>query len=96
MCYCNEIVKVEAPETLRVTGAFFVKAKGDQMEVIVQNNDIERALRDFKRKVQREGLTRELKRRTAYEKPSVKRKRKSMEAERRRRKLLRRRRPERD
>lgn len=66
------------------------------MEVIVQNNDIERALRDFKRKVQREGLTRELKRRTAYEKPSVKRKRKSMEAERRRRKLLRRRRPERD
>ena len=66
------------------------------MEVIVQNNDIDRALRDLKRKIQREGLMRELKRRTAYEKPSVKKKRKSMEAERRRRKLLRRRKPERD
>ncbi len=66
------------------------------MEVIVHNNDIDRALRDLKRKVQREGLMRELKRRTTYEKPSIKKKRKSMEAERRRRKLLRRRRPEKD
>ncbi len=66
------------------------------MEVIVHNNDIDRALRELKRKVQREGLMRELKRRTTYEKPSVRKKRKSLEAERRRRKLLRRRRPERD
>ena len=66
------------------------------MDVIVHNNDLDRALRDFKRQVQRDGLMRELKRRTAYEKPSVKKKRKSMEAERRRRKLLRRRKPERD
>jgi len=66
------------------------------MEVIVHNNDIDRALRDLKRKIQGEGLMREIKRRTTYEKPSVKKKRKRMEAERRRRKLLRRKRPERD
>lgn len=64
--------------------------------IAVHNNDIERALRDLKRMVQREGLMRELKRRTAYEKPSIKKKRKSLEAERRRRKALRRKRPERD
>jgi small subunit ribosomal protein S21 len=46
--------------------------------------------------VQREGLIRELKRRTSYEKPSIKKKRKSLEAERRRRKALRRKRPEKD
>ena len=66
------------------------------MIVQVHNNDIERALRDLKRMVQREGLIRELKRRTSYEKPSIKKKRKSLEAERRRRKALRRTRPERD
>ena len=66
------------------------------MIVQVHNNDIERALRDLKRMVQREGLIRELKRRTAYEKPSIKKKCKSLEAERRRRKALRRKRPEKD
>ena len=64
--------------------------------IAVHNNDIDKALRDLKRMVQREGLMRELKRRTAYEKPSIKKKRKSLEAERRRRKALRRKRPERD
>lgn len=64
--------------------------------IAVHNNDIEKALRDLKRMVQREGLMRELKRRTAYEKPSIRKKRKSLEAERRRRKALRRKRPERD
>lgn len=64
------------------------------MDIIVRNNDLDRAIRDLKREMQKEGIVRELKRRSAYEKPSVKKKRKSMEAERRRRKLLRRRRPE--
>jgi len=64
--------------------------------VTVHGNDIDRALRDLKRMVQRDGLIRELKRRSFYEKPSVKKKRKSLEAERRRRKALRRKRPERD
>ena len=73
-----------------------MQAERGRVIITVHNNDIERALRDLKRMVQREGLIRELKRRTAYEKPSIKRKRKSLEAERRRRKALRRKRPEKD
>jgi small subunit ribosomal protein S21 len=66
------------------------------MTVSVHGNDIERALRDLKRKLQHEGVFKELKKRRFYEKPSVKRKRKQMEAERRRRKALRNRRRDRD
>lgn len=67
------------------------------MTITVHGNDIEKALRDLKRTLQRDGLFRELKRRRFYEKPSVKRKRKQLDAERRRRKALKRvRRNERD
>ena len=48
------------------------------MEVVVQENEsLERALRRFKRKVQRSGLYPELRKRRYYEKPSAQRKRKS-------------------
>ena len=73
-----------------------MQAERGRVIITVHNNDIERALRDLKRMVQREGLIRELKRRASYEKPSIKKKRKSLEAERRRRKALRRKRPEKD
>ncbi len=66
------------------------------MTTTVHGNDIERAMRDLKRSLQREGLFRELKKRRFYEKPSVKRKRKQAEAEKRRRKALRHRRRDRD
>jgi ribosomal protein S21 len=66
------------------------------MEVTVHNNDLDRAIRDLKKQIQKDGLMRELKRRATYEKPSVKKKRKSLEAERRRRKLQRKRKPEKD
>jgi small subunit ribosomal protein S21 len=45
--------------------------------------DLEKALRLLKKKVQREGLHRELKHRRFYEKPCVKKKRKRVEAARR-------------
>ncbi len=66
------------------------------MTITVHGNDIERAMRDLKRSLQREGLFRELKKRRYYEKPSVKRKRKQSEAEKRRRKALRYKRRDRD
>ena len=67
------------------------------MQIAVQGNDIEKALKLLKRKLQTDGVLKELKNKRYYEKPSVKRKRKQMEAERRRRKAARRiRRPERD
>ena len=65
------------------------------MSIIVHANDIEKALRDLKRMVQREGVLKDIKNKRFYEKPSVKKKRKQLEAERRRRKALRNRKPER-
>ncbi len=49
--------------------------------------DIEKAIRILKKQMQKEGLQRELRSRRYYEKPSVKKKRKRLEASRRRRKL---------
>ncbi|MFA7060282.1 MAG: 30S ribosomal protein S21 [Pedobacter sp.] len=66
------------------------------MNIIVHANDIDKALRDLKRMVQKEGILKDLRNRRYYEKPSVKKKRKQLEAGRRRRKALRSRKPERD
>ncbi|MDH3973910.1 MAG: 30S ribosomal protein S21 [Deltaproteobacteria bacterium] len=54
------------------------------MEVRVQDNQLERALKDLKRKLAKEGVMKELKKRRFYEKPSVKKKRKQKEARKRR------------
>jgi small subunit ribosomal protein S21 len=66
------------------------------LTIIVHGNDIEKALRELKRTLQRDGILKEVKKRRFYEKPSVKKKRKQLEAERRRRKSLRFKRKERD
>ena len=49
------------------------------MQVFVRDNDVDYALRQLKRKLRREGLFRELKRRRAYEKPSERRAREKIE-----------------
>jgi small subunit ribosomal protein S21 len=59
------------------------------MQVLVRDNNVEQALRVLKKKLQREGLFREMKARRAYEKPSEKRTRQKAEAVRRSRKLAR-------
>ena len=64
------------------------------LEVDVVDNNVGRAMNQLKRLIGREGFNRELKRRRFYEKPSVAKRRKSIEAERRRRKDERRRRRE--
>ena len=56
------------------------------MQVSVQGNDVEKALKVLKRKLQSDGFFGEIKKSKHYEKPSVKRKRKQANAERRRRK----------
>lgn len=61
------------------------------MKVFVRDNDIGSALRVLKKKLQREGLFREMKRRRSYEKPSVRTAREKGEAIRRTRKTLRKR-----
>ena len=61
------------------------------MEVTIQDNEsLERALRRFKRKVQRAGLYSELRKRRFYEKPSAQRKRTREAAVRRERRRQRR------
>ena len=59
------------------------------MQVLVRDNNVDQALRVLKKKLQREGVFREMKRRSAFEKPSEKRAREKAEAIRRARKLAR-------
>ncbi|MGA1824927.1 MAG: 30S ribosomal protein S21 [bacterium] len=56
------------------------------MEVYVQNNELERALKTLKKKLIREGFFSELRERQYHQKPSVKRKKKRSRANRRRKK----------
>lgn len=56
------------------------------MQVLVRDNNVEQALRVLKKKMQREGMFREMKARRSYEKPSEKRVREKAEAVRRNRK----------
>lgn len=59
------------------------------VSVNVRDNNIEQALRALKKKMQREGIYREMKLRRDFEKPSEKKKREKAEASRRWRKLQR-------
>ena len=61
------------------------------VEVQVRDNNVDQALRALKKKMQREGLYREMRMRRHYEKPSERRAREKAEAIRRYRKLMRKR-----
>ncbi|WP_341760128.1 30S ribosomal protein S21 [Candidatus Endowatersipora endosymbiont of Watersipora subatra] len=61
------------------------------MQVVVRDNNVDQALRALKKKLQREGIFREMKLRNFHEKPSEKRVREKTEAIRRTRKLARKR-----
>jgi small subunit ribosomal protein S21 len=59
------------------------------LQVLVRDNNVDQALRVLKKKMQREGVFREMKRRRFYEKPSERSNREQSEAIRRARKLAR-------
>ena len=59
------------------------------MQILVRDNNVEQALRVLKKKMQREGVFREMKLRGHYEKPSERKARERAEAIRRARKLAR-------
>ncbi len=61
------------------------------VHIIVRENNIDQALRALKKKLQREGVYREMKLRRHFEKPSEKKKRERAEAVRRARKFARKR-----
>ena len=59
------------------------------LKVFVRDNNVDQALRLLKKKLQRDGLFREIKRRKAYEKPSERKTREKVDAIRRGRKAAR-------
>ncbi len=56
------------------------------MRVVVRDNNVEKALKSLKRKLQQEGVVRDMKRHAFFEKPSERRVREEREAVRRERK----------
>ena len=63
--------------------------EGRPLQVLVRDNNVEQALKVLKKKMQREGVFREMKARRSYEKPSQRRAREKAEAVRRSRKAAR-------
>ena len=63
----------------------------DSVYVAVRENNVDQALRVLKKKMQREGMFREMKNRRNFEKPSERRAREAAESTRRVRKLMRKR-----
>src|SRR5216683_484333 len=63
--------------------------RGCRVQVLVRDNNVDQALKALKKKMQREGIFREMKLRGHYEKPSEKKAREKAEAIRRARKLAR-------
>jgi small subunit ribosomal protein S21 len=63
--------------------------KERSVQVLVRDNNVDQALRVLKKKMQREGVFREMKLRRHYEKPSERKVREKSEAVRRARKLAR-------
>jgi small subunit ribosomal protein S21 len=96
--FCAKAVNIRAAE---FAGHCFVRSTanlpsgnrkprlGYQLQVLVRENNVDQALRVLKKKMQREGIFREMKARQAYEKPSEKRAREKAEAIRRTRKAAR-------
>ena len=80
----NSLLVSPAPPFSAIFGSF-------ALQIIVRDNNIDQALKALKKKMQREGIFREMKLRGAYEKPSEKRARERAEAVRRYRKLQRKR-----
>ena len=66
-----------------------LQTKEHELQVFVRDNNVDQALRVLKKKMQREGVFREMKQRRSYEKPSERKNREKSEAIRRARKLAR-------
>jgi len=63
--------------------------KETTLQVLVRDNNVDQALRVLKKKLQREGVFREMKRRRSFEKPSERRVREKAESIRRAKKAAR-------
>jgi small subunit ribosomal protein S21 len=87
----NECRVLPRPAFCVMDQCHFTLTDGDSVQVHVRDNNVDQALKALKKKMQREGIFREMKLRNYYEKPSEKRAREKAEAIRRARKLARKR-----
>jgi small subunit ribosomal protein S21 len=86
--FCESAVNAPHSATaLRAWRLFFEAGANDFMQIMVRDNNVDQALRALKKKLQREGVYREMKLRRHYEKPSEKRARERAAAVRRARKM---------
>jgi small subunit ribosomal protein S21 len=85
--------RLHSSSAARGTAAFPSPQRGGfvLVQIFVRENNVDQALKALKKKMQREGTFREMKRRSYFEKPSEKRAREAAEAVRRTRKLARKR-----
>jgi small subunit ribosomal protein S21 len=93
-CYSARLRRERPPGTLicvSMAGALRDTGDGGQVQVLVRDNNVDQALKALKKKMQREGIFREMKLRRHYEKPSERRAREAAEAVRRARKMERKR-----
>ncbi len=79
----NSILAADRPQR--------IKNGKKRVQVLVRDNNVDQALKALKKKMQREGIFREMKLRGHFEKPSEKKAREKAEAVRRARKLARKR-----
>jgi small subunit ribosomal protein S21 len=86
---CNPFRSLAPP--LAATAAGRATGERPLVQIFVRDNNVDQALKALKKKMQREGSFREMKRHVHYEKPSEKRARQKAEAVRRARKLARKR-----
>jgi small subunit ribosomal protein S21 len=82
---------VRSPPPEKVGRAGTATGERPLVQIFVRDNNVDQALKALKKKMQREGSFREMKRHVHYEKPSEKRARQKAEAVRRARKLARKR-----
>ncbi len=88
--YNSLMLVIHKPLTQNGTTIIFRRDVKD-VYVTVRDNNVDQALRVLKKKMQREGVFREMKNRRSYEKPSERRAREAAESTRRVRKLMRKR-----
>jgi small subunit ribosomal protein S21 len=92
---CAGVVLLRAACAGAFAAALFVATPSGRsrhrVQVVVRDNNIDQALKALKKKLQREGVFREMKLRRHYEKPSERRAREAAEAVRRARKVERKR-----
>ena len=90
-CYPARFLRGPRRDARRASCAALAWRQGPLVQIFVRDNNVDQALKALKKKMQREGTFREMKRRNHYEKPSEKRAREQAEAVRRARKLARKR-----